>query len=247
MSFAVTRRSRQHIVVAASAVVGLALVATVGLGLFNSPAPVRGLQANGPVTDLPLGLDVYQATQVITVVASSTTAATAALQPWQRRGNGWVRMGPEVTAHVAEDGLTAAPHEFEPATPLGSYSLTQAFGKLADPGTKLPYFQATSADWWISQPGPLYNTHQFCTVGCAFTQADPNARLTAQIRAYNYAVVIDYNRFPVVQDAGSAYFLHVTTAGKPTKGCISMPQPALISILQWLDPKDHPRILIGIA
>ena len=209
---------------------------------------MRGLAAVGaPVASLPLDLNTYGAKQVITVVAVSADAASAQLQPWQRVGDGWVRMGPIELAHVATGGLTSTPHEFDEATPIGSYSLTQAFGKLANPGTRLPYFQATPADWWISQPGPLYNTHQLCQLNCPFVQGDPNAQLTAQVRAYNYAVAIDYNRFPVVQDAGSAYFLHVTTAGRPTHGCISMDQPALASILQWLDPKDHPRILIGLA
>jgi L,D-peptidoglycan transpeptidase YkuD (ErfK/YbiS/YcfS/YnhG family) len=63
---------------------------------------------------------------------------------------------------------------------------------------------------------------------------------------YNYAVVIDYNRSPVVQGAGSAFFLHVTD-GNPTAGCVSIPQANLVSIMGWLAPSTHPRILIGVA
>jgi L,D-peptidoglycan transpeptidase YkuD (ErfK/YbiS/YcfS/YnhG family) len=41
--------------------------------------------------------------------------------------------------------------------------------------------------------------------------------------------------------------LHVTTAGKPTNGCIAVAQPALASILRWLKPSANPRILIGLS
>jgi L,D-peptidoglycan transpeptidase YkuD (ErfK/YbiS/YcfS/YnhG family) len=63
---------------------------------------------------------------------------------------------------------------------------------------------------------------------------------------YEYAVVIDYNRTPVTQGAGSAFFLHVTV-GQPTQGCVSIDESDLLRILRWLKPADHPRILMGIA
>jgi L,D-peptidoglycan transpeptidase YkuD (ErfK/YbiS/YcfS/YnhG family) len=63
---------------------------------------------------------------------------------------------------------------------------------------------------------------------------------------YNYAVVIDANRFPVHQGAGSAFFLHVTD-GKATAGCVAIPQATLVTLMKWLTPSTHPRILIGTA
>ena len=57
-------------------------------------------------------------------------------------------------------------------------------------------------------------------------------------------MVIDYNRFPVHAGAGSAFFLHVTN-GEATAGCVSIPEASLVSIMRWLNPSVHPRILIG--
>ena len=63
-------------------------------------------------------------------------------------------------------------------------------------------------------------------------------------------MVIDYNtrNAPggVHQGAGSAFFLHVTD-GEPTAGCVAIPQADLVSIMTWLTPAAHPRILIGVA
>jgi len=185
---------------------------------------------------------------VITVTAHSTGSTTATLQAWNKYGTGWQKWGPAITAHVGSQGLTTAPSESKSATPIGSFTLTQAFGALNNPGTPLPYFKTTSADWWISQTtgagASLYNTHQRCSGSCPFTQGSPNEHLMYETPYYNYAVVIDYHA-PYV-GAGSAFFLHVTD-GSATAGCVAIPQANLVSIMSWLAPSTHPRILIGIS
>lgn len=205
------------------------------------PAPLTG----GP---LPLRYSASGAAQVITVVAPSTGSTSATLQAWTAApGGGWLRYGPAIPARVGSDGMSATPSEYRSATPMGSFTLTQAFGRMADPGTRISYFQSTPADWWISQSGPLYNTHQRCSGSCPFTQGDPNEHLYYITPEYDYAVVIDYNTRnagPVRQGAGSAFFLHVTD-GSATAGCVSIPRDSLVSLLRWLNPSAHPRILIG--
>jgi L,D-peptidoglycan transpeptidase YkuD (ErfK/YbiS/YcfS/YnhG family) len=206
----------------------------------TAPTLVRG-QA------LPIAGSTSDATRVITVVAGSYSSTTATLQAWDRApGGGWLKRGSGVLAHVGSQGLTTQPSETKSATPIGSFTLTQAFGAYSNPGTGLPYFRTTAADWWISQSGSLYNTHQHCSGTCPFTQGSPNEHLLYETPYYNYAVVIDYNRWPVVQGAGSAFFLHVTD-GSATAGCVAVPQSNLVSIMQWLTPTAHPRILIGVA
>jgi L,D-peptidoglycan transpeptidase YkuD (ErfK/YbiS/YcfS/YnhG family) len=199
---------------------------------------------------LPLRFSTGSAKQVITVVAGSTGSTIAVLQAWTAVGGGrWVRYGSAVAANVGVQGLTTSPSESGSATPIGSFTLTTAFGYDSNPGTRLPYLKTTPADWWISQSGPLYNTHQRCSSGCSFVQGWPNEHLYYETPAYNYAVVIDYNTANaghVTQGAGSAFFLHVTD-GSATAGCVTIPQGSLVSIMRWLNPADHPRILIGIG
>ena len=200
---------------------------------------------------LPLPYTTGSATRVITVVASSHASTVATLQAWTKApGGGWLRWGGAITAHVGAQGLISSPSESLSATPIGSFTLTQAFGRLGNPGTGLPYFSTTSADWWISQSGPLYNTHQHCAGSCPFAQGSPNEHLAYELPYYNYAVVIDANtrNAPggVHQGGGSAFFLHVTD-GAPTAGCVAIPQGNLVPIMQWLTPAAQPRILIGVA
>jgi L,D-peptidoglycan transpeptidase YkuD (ErfK/YbiS/YcfS/YnhG family) len=190
------------------------------------------------------------ATRVITVVGHSYGATTATLQAWDKVSTGrWIKIGAAVTAHIGADGMGQA-SEYRSATPIGSFTLTQAFGHNSNPGTNLPYLHTNAYDWWISQAGPLYNTHQRCAYGCAFNRGDPNEHLYYETPYYNYAVVIDYNtrNAPggVRAGRGSAFFLHVTD-GTATAGCVAIPQSRLIPIIWWLTPSAHPRILIGVA
>lgn len=200
------------------------------------------------VAQLPVHISTGSATQVITVAVSDARTTHGIVQAWSKTATGgWTRAGAPATAYLGRNGLSTHITEGQPYTPIGSFPLTQAFGRLAAPtGTRLPYRHTTPADWWISQPGPLYNTLQHCVSACGFTRGAPNAHLYYVTPQYFYAIVIDYNRNPVVQGAGSGYFLHVTT-GRPTNGCVATSATELQYLLRWLRPAAHPRILIGVT
>jgi L,D-peptidoglycan transpeptidase YkuD (ErfK/YbiS/YcfS/YnhG family) len=202
-----------------------------------------------PGSPLPLDDPTGDATQVLTVVAGAQSDTSGTVQAWRRARGGWQRVGPALPAWLGSAGMTPQPRETLSAAPMGSWALTQAFGREPDPGTRLRYTRTTPDDWWISQSGPLYNTLQRCASGCGFTQGDPNEHLYYVAPEYDYAVVIDYNTpdaGPVRPGAGSAFFLHVS-GGEPTAGCVAIDESALMRIMRWLDPADHPRILIGTA
>lgn len=193
---------------------------------------------------LPLDDPTYRARQVISVVASAQQDVRATVQAWTKVPGGWKRVGPSIPAWLGTDGMSPHPSEQVSAVPMGSYTLTQAFGHDPDPGTALSYTQTTPADWWISEPGPLYNTMQHCSSDCPFAQGDPNEHLYYETPYYDYAAVINYNRHPVRQGAGSAFFLHVSV-NAPTQGCVAIDRSDLVRILRWLQPDEHPRIVIG--
>jgi L,D-peptidoglycan transpeptidase YkuD (ErfK/YbiS/YcfS/YnhG family) len=225
-------------------------LSTPRTGRTSSPArtPAPATTGSRPAGGLPLAEPAAAVRQVITVVAASKAATTATVRAWARSGTGWVPASPGTVGYVGSAGLTTTPSEGRPATPLGSFQLSEAFGARENPGTALPYLHTDSSDWWISEPGTLYNTHQRCSAGCSFTLGAPNEHLAYQRPAYDYAVVIGYNTAsagPVVAGAGSAFFLHVSN-GAPTAGCVSVPEAVLVSLMRWLKPADHPRILIGL-
>jgi len=223
-----------------------AAVAVVALSavVYVAPEP-----AHATTGKLPLSFSTGTAQQVITVVSAAYTNTTAMLRMWTKTSTGWVQRGSAIRAHIGAQGMTSSPSETKSATPIGSFTLTLAFGHYSNPGTTLPYIHTTWTDWWVSQAGPLYNTHQRC-VSCAFIRGSPNEHLYYEMPYYGYAVVIDYNTrnspTGVVQGKGSAFFLHVTD-GTATAGCVAIPQADLVPLLKWLSPAKHPRILMGVV
>jgi L,D-peptidoglycan transpeptidase YkuD (ErfK/YbiS/YcfS/YnhG family) len=184
--------------------------------------------------------------QVITVSTLSSTSTSGILEAWQRRGEEFVRVRGPLAVYVGEEGIGLA-SERRSRTPRGVFALTEAFGLAADPGTVLPYTRVTPSHWWVSDVRSAhYNQMRVCRPGasCGFRQA--KSEQLGEVQAYTYAVVIDYNREPVIPGRGSAFFIHVSE-GKPTQGCISMRQSELKWLMRWLDPADDPIISINIG
>ncbi len=189
---------------------------------------------------------VATAGKVITVRTASATATSGVLEAWERQANNSYRRvrGP-LPAWVGAQGVGTA-SEGSSRTPAGVFTLTESFGTAANPGTALPYRVVDGNDWWVSDVrSAYYNTYRRCVPGtCPF---DERVSERLAIPAYKYAVVIDYNRRPVVRGAGSAFFLHLAN-GRPTAGCVAVAESDLVWLLRWLRPSSAtPVISIGVG
>jgi L,D-peptidoglycan transpeptidase YkuD (ErfK/YbiS/YcfS/YnhG family) len=207
-----------------------------------APAPDDAVPAAGT---LPLDVAVGGSMQVVTVVAASSAATSAQVTAWQLGPDGWTAVHGPWPARIGSSGLGAA-REGATRTPAGTFSLTEAFGRAADPGSGLPYRQVDGQDWWVSDvASPQYNQHARCAPGtCPFDEA-AGENLLAAGAVYDHAVVIDYNRGGT-PGAGSAFFLHVTN-GAPTAGCVAIERGRLQALMRWLDPAVSPLIVIGVG
>lgn len=184
---------------------------------------------------------------MITVTASSSSATTGVLRAWQQRANGsWALVHGPYPAWLGSAGIGPS-SEYVSHTPQGTFTLTQAFGRLADPGTALPYHRTVPNDWWVSDVNsPAYNTMQTCAKASCPFDTSVSEHLYYITPYYDYAVVMNVNRWPAVPGKGSAFFLHVTDH-RPTAGCVAIDTPALLTVMRWLDPAAHPRIATGIG
>lgn len=185
--------------------------------------------------------DTADSSQLITVTNAGTGDA-ATLQAFARQNGRWQRAFGPFPVTIGAAGFSHAVSEQTVASPIGFFTLTQAFGNDPDPGTELPYHQVSYGDVWVSQPSsPYYNTMQ---ADDADGVRGTGEKLWEVVPGYDYAVVIDYNRDPVRAGAGSAFFLHVQIP-EPSAGCVTMPAAQLVALMRWLDPALHPRIAMG--
>lgn len=127
------------------------------------------------------------------------------------------------------------------STPLGTYTITEAFGHAANPGTHMPYIRTTDYDYWVwDQSSQYFNTLRDRRM-LGF-----NPAVSERVRAYayyEYALVVNFNRSPVVAPArGGGIRFHLDN-GKATGGCISVSLANLRTTVQLIDPGDKITIV----
>ena len=208
-----------------------------------APAPARTAAPPPPAFPARLADLPARTTQAILVDAPSPGATSATVSAWTRSPKGWTAFLPPTPAFLGRDGMGPSSEQVA-RTPVGTFPITQSFGRLADPGTALPYDQVGPDDWWVGDTAsPRYNTHQVCAPGrCPFDER-ASENLEAAGHAYDHAIVVDANTDPVRPGAGSAYFLHI--GDHPTAGCVATDEGAVVRLLRWLTPSAHPMISLA--
>ena len=185
-----------------------------------------------------------RSSQIITVVSKG--GSYGELVFWEKDSAGKWFIVDKVSARLGQNGMKAASdvYEMDKSTPTGIYSLTEAFGINPDPGSMIRYRQLDGSEYWVDDVySEYYNTMQF---------GEPNGRWNSAEKLidyqgyYNYSVVIDYNRWPVIPGKSSAIFLHCDT-GSYTYGCVAIPEQNLVNIIKRLDPKKDPFIIIDFS
>lgn len=180
--------------------------------------------------------------QIITVTNGGGADTTATVAGYERRDGRWQQVLGPYTALIGSAGFSHQVSEQTVASPIGFFTLSQAFGNDADPGSGLPYRHVEYGDVWVDQSSsPNYNTLQ---TGDSAGGKGTGEKLWEVVPSYDYAAVIDYNRWPSTPGAGSAFFLHVTN-GAPTQGCVALAAGHVTALLRWLDPAQHPHIAMG--
>jgi L,D-peptidoglycan transpeptidase YkuD (ErfK/YbiS/YcfS/YnhG family) len=181
--------------------------------------------------------------QVITVEAATALSQTAVLRTWRETSPGrYVQVLGAMVAFVGVNGVRPT-REGLGRTPVGVFTMTEAFGNRPDNGTRLPYVRVGPDDWWDENPASAqYNR----MVRSSVSPGGNSENLYYAGPAYAHAVVINYNMSPVVKGAGSGFFLHASF-GEPTEGCVALPESELGRVMRWLDPSMHPVISIGVG
>lgn len=220
-------------------------------GKKNAPPPAG---QNGPdrpgrviAGDAPHGLTgISEATRakipadsrqlvLVTGKAEDSSESTATLYTRAEPGTDWARDASWPARNGAKGWSAPEDRDYGDLTsPEGVYSLTDAGGLLPKPpGTRFPY--------------------------------DRNGRFVASGRgvngeslegAFDYVVAIDFNRRrgvspldpakPEGEDKGGNIWLHVDHDG-PSRGCVGIPEEAMRTLLETLDPAAEPVIAMGPA
>ena len=134
--------------------------------------------------------------------------------------------------------------EHDGRAPAGVFSLgtIYTYDPALPDGAHYPFHQVSNADAWVDDVNsPNYN--RFVTI--PDPQNPPPWFEKMKMRqgdfAYHWLVEIRHNSDPPQAGAGSAIFFHIRRGEtRPTSGCTTMAEPALVWVIRWLRAADHP-------
>ena len=199
-----------------------------------------GTEATGPVHPVPVpGLTKEFADQIPAetsqvLVATSPTADSekSSLSFYEFTDEKWKKLKTFDT-HNGSNGWLKDRREGDKTTPIGVFTLSDAGGFKANPGTELPYTQDNRL--------PSSATVAY---GANYESV------------FDYIIAIDYNRKPGTAptdktrpmgwDKGGGIWLHLDH-DSGTNGCVTLDEADLKWIMRTIDPDAHPRIAMGPA
>lgn len=189
---------------------------------LTDPATGLGPETAGRIPD--------HSTQVLIASGADDDSTETQLSLWERADDSWTRTATMV-GHNGGSGWKEDRREGDKTSPAGVFSLSDAGGYLADPGSLLPYHR-----------------DEGLRSGAESVYGDGYASV------FDYVIAIDYNRKtgvaptentrPMGWDAGGKIWLHVEH-GSPTRGCVALPEEDMELLLTTLDPDRSPHITMG--
>jgi L,D-peptidoglycan transpeptidase YkuD (ErfK/YbiS/YcfS/YnhG family) len=222
----------------------LVLLAGLLVGWVAWPPVAEASTGPHPVSALPFDARAVPGTQVV-YVTGRPRSSYGRIELWMRWQTGWYRNF-SVPARLGTGGISARYREGASYTPAGTFTVTEAFGRRASPGTVLRYRSIGSSSnwWWVSDPhSTRYNQPYYCRrASCPFTTSY-GENLGAAGSVYDYALVMDVNRRPVVPGRGSAFFIHIGN-GRATAGCVSTDRSTVVTLLRSLKPAARPVVVV---
>ncbi len=238
--------------------ISTAVIAAAGV-LVASVTPAAHAQT---LSDLARATGSHQ---LIIVQARSPHSSRGTLQAWTRTADGWRPEQASTDVRLGAHGVVAAARRRQDTmtTPAGTFTITSAFGRLPDPGTALPYRHLTAVDAWTYDPRDASTYNLFQSAPVTWAGYGQNVEhLRAHGRQYDFVAVIDYNTppgpvvvgsdgiaraaHPANTAAGGGIFLHVSD-GTATEGCIAVAKPVMVKLLRWMNPAEHPLIVIAAS
>ncbi|MER6999796.1 hypothetical protein [Streptomyces sp. NPDC000410] len=193
-----------------------------------APAAIPGL---GPEMREQIPEETAQA---VVVTGESEDSSQSAVVLYERDPvKGWKSVSAPWPAHNALKGWTDDHWAGDRRSPVGVFGLTDAGGRLEDPGTKLPYHESDEFN------------------------AEGNGFLGEPLEgSFDYVVAINYNREsgtspldrtrPMGRSRGGGVWIHVDHRG-PTQACVSLTLDRMRELLLWLDPGKEPVVVMGDA
>ena len=165
------------------------------------------------------------------LLVKHTEGSNAVAEFYVKEDGAW-NLVEEGAVFIGKNGL-GKQKEGDMKTPVGEFTANTAFGILPDPGTGLPYIQATSSIFG-------------CADSCYYNQMidtavvhHPNCNgehIIDYVPHYNYGLAISYNPDGIV-GLGSCIYVHCKGPNPYTAGCVALDEEFMRNVLVHSDSR----------
>jgi L,D-peptidoglycan transpeptidase YkuD (ErfK/YbiS/YcfS/YnhG family) len=213
--------------------------------------------------DMAAARDVRQlgAGHLVIVTTPDWNATQGTLRTFEWNGTTWRARAAAVPITIGRSGSAwgVGLHEPQPGlqkregdgrSPAGIFTIGTAFGYAERLAAKFPYRPMTQFDYCIDvNESPLYNqiVDQRVVGKEAVERSTEPMRRDVHAKGdqrYKLGFVIEHNP-KNVNAGGSCIFAHLWNApGQTTAGCTAMAEPAMRSLVDWLDPTQRPLFVL---
>lgn len=245
----------------------VALALSLGTGATVNTVGARAVSGQAPTSTAPRPQSsatlLASARQLVVVTTADWNTVTGTLRTFTRPrvGAPWAEVargtGNGVSIVVGKSGTAWDPAVVAPVkgpvkkegdgrSPAGVFALGTAFGfapRAEASWLKLPYTEVTPTLECVDDAASrAYNTlADRGASDAAWTSSEKMRQVSPE---YHWGVVVEYNTRPVVPGRGSCIFLHIGgSGGRGTAGCTAMAEPALKTVMGWLDPAAAPVLV----
>lgn len=179
--------------------------------------------------DFVENLSIATRTNQLIIVSASGTTAKVTMHEKNESGS-WTQIM-STSGYVGSQGVGQA-SESSSRTPAGSFTFGKAFGVNANPGSNYSYVQVDGSHYWVDDPASAYYNKFVSSNEIPASNWSSAEHIIDYPTQYAYVLSIDYNT-ACTPGAGSAIFLHCSN-GRPTAGCVSIPQSDMIFVMQHI-------------
>ena len=178
-------------------------------------------------SDFASKLDAASDYDRLIVVQCSGTRCTLTMH--KKDSDGLMNQILSTSGWIGKNGLGTA-SEGSSYTPKGIFEPDIALGIKADPGCGIDYHQVDDSDYWDCDSSSTKYNQLVSTDTYTDFDTSISEHLINMGSVYDYILNIGYNA-SCTPYAGSAFFLHVTS-GRPTAGCVAIPEEDMITVLK---------------
>lgn len=204
----------------------------------------------------PAGVISADTRQLVVVTSRHWADPTGELQRWEKRTDGWHRVGEPWPVSLGSKGMAwgrgrqpdmtakGSKQEGDLTAPAGVFRLGDAYGYAhsAPAHVRWPY-HAVGPNWvCVDDPRSSRYNEIFDSSGVVKDWRTAEI-MRRQDPLYSWLINVEQNT-PSTCGCGSCVFLHVwRRPNAPTEGCTAMDEKNILELLRWLDPAAHPALV----